>query len=85
MRLHGVILPRSLAESAPTIIPAGAFAATVKLVVVIVMNLSGLERSPPLENQPRVRWSGDRRLSIAIIGPLYTRYNKLLSEQQMEL
>lgn len=55
MRLHGIILPTSPAESAPTMIPAGAFAATVKLVVVIVMNLSGLERSPPLENQPRVR------------------------------
>jgi hypothetical protein len=55
MKLHGMILPTSLAESTPTIVPAGAFAAAVKLLIVIVMNLSGLERSPPLENQPGVR------------------------------
>ena len=52
MKLDGIILPTSVAESSPTIVPAGAFCATVKLVIVIVMNLSGLERSPPLENQP---------------------------------
>ena len=58
MKLHGIILPTSLAESTPTIVPAGAFSATVKLVIVIVMNLSGWERSPPFENQPGVRQRG---------------------------
>jgi hypothetical protein len=41
MKLHGIILPTSLAVSTPTIVPAGALAATVKLLIVIVMNLSG--------------------------------------------
>jgi hypothetical protein len=58
MKLHGIILPTSLADSTPTIVPAGAFFATVKLVIVIVMNLSGLERSPPFENQPGARQRG---------------------------
>ena len=52
MKLHGIILPTSLAESTPTIVPAGALRATVKLVIVIVINLSGLERSPPFEISP---------------------------------
>jgi hypothetical protein len=37
MKLHGIILPTSLAVSVPTIVPAGAFWATVKLLIVIVM------------------------------------------------
>ena len=41
MKLHGIILPASLAVSMPTIVPAGALEATCKLLIVIVMNLSG--------------------------------------------
>ena len=41
MKLQGIILPASLAVSTPTIVPAGAFWATVKLLIVIVINLSG--------------------------------------------
>jgi len=41
MKLQGIILPASLAVSMPTIVPAGALEATCKLLIVIVMNLSG--------------------------------------------
>jgi hypothetical protein len=41
MKLQGIILPTSLAVSTPTIVPVGALEATVKLPIVIVMNLSG--------------------------------------------
>jgi len=41
MKLQGIMLPASLAVSIPTTVPAGAFWATVKLLIVIVMNLSG--------------------------------------------
>jgi hypothetical protein len=41
MKLQGIILPTSLAVSTPTIVPAGALWVTVKLLIVIVMNLSG--------------------------------------------
>ena len=41
MKLQGVILPAFPAVSTPTIVPAGALRATVKLLIVIVMNLSG--------------------------------------------
>jgi hypothetical protein len=34
-------VPASVAVSTPTIVPVGAFWATVKLLIVIVMNLSG--------------------------------------------
>jgi hypothetical protein len=41
MKLQGIILPASLAVSTPTRVPVGALGATVKLLIVIVMNLSG--------------------------------------------
>jgi hypothetical protein len=41
MKLQGIILPASLAVSTPTRVPAGALGAAVKLLIVIVMNLSG--------------------------------------------
>ena len=41
MKLHGIILAASLAVSTPTKVPVGALGATVKLLIVIVMNLSG--------------------------------------------
>jgi hypothetical protein len=37
MKLHGITLPASLAVSTPTTVPAGALAAVVKLLIVIVM------------------------------------------------
>ena len=40
IKLQGIITPVSLAVSTPTIVPAGAFWATVKLLIVIVINLS---------------------------------------------
>jgi hypothetical protein len=41
MKLQGIIVPASVAVSVATIVPAGAFWATVILLIVIVMNLSG--------------------------------------------
>ena len=41
MKLQGIIVPAFVAVSTPTIVPAGALAATVILLIVIVMNLSG--------------------------------------------
>ena len=41
MKLQGVVLPAFPAVSTPTTVPAGALGATVKLLIVIVMNLSG--------------------------------------------
>lgn len=41
MKLQGTIVPASLAVSVPTIVPVGALRATVKLLIVIVINLSG--------------------------------------------
>jgi len=49
MKLHGIILPTSLAVSTPIIVPAGALWVTVKLLIVIVMNLSGGAISLPNE------------------------------------
>src|SRR6516165_1343506 len=37
MKLHGIMPFASLAVSTPTTVPAGALAATVKLLIVIVM------------------------------------------------
>ena len=37
IKLQGIITPVSLAVSTPTIVPAGAFWATVKLLIVIVI------------------------------------------------
>ena len=37
MKLQGITLPASFAVSTPTIVPEGAFSATVKLLIVIVM------------------------------------------------
>jgi hypothetical protein len=41
MKLQGIIPPASPAVSTPTIVPVGAFRDTVKLLIVIVINLSG--------------------------------------------
>jgi hypothetical protein len=38
MKLQEIVLPGSLAVSTPTTVPAGAFWATVKLLIVIVMS-----------------------------------------------
>ena len=41
MKLHGMMFPvESLAVRTPTVAPVGALAATVKLLIVIVMDLS---------------------------------------------
>ena len=42
MKLQGITLPTSLAVSTPIIVPVGALRATVKLLIVIGMNLSAL-------------------------------------------
>jgi hypothetical protein len=41
VKVLGIMLPAFVAVSIPTTVPAGAFWATVKLLIVIVMNLSG--------------------------------------------
>jgi hypothetical protein len=41
MKLQGIIPPTSRAVSTPTVVPVGALAATVKLLIVIGINLSG--------------------------------------------
>jgi hypothetical protein len=41
MKLQGIILPASVAVSTPIIVPVGALGGTVKLLIVIVINLSG--------------------------------------------
>jgi hypothetical protein len=41
MKLQGIILPASAAVSTPIIVPVGALGGTVKLLIVIVINLSG--------------------------------------------
>jgi hypothetical protein len=41
MKLQGIILLASPAVSTPTIVPAAALGDTVKLLIVIGMNLSG--------------------------------------------
>ena len=41
MKLQGIMLPASVAVSTPTIVPVCALEATVRLLIVIVMNLSG--------------------------------------------
>jgi hypothetical protein len=41
MKLQGIILLASVAVSTPIIVPLGALGGTVKLLIVIVMNLSG--------------------------------------------
>jgi hypothetical protein len=44
MKLHGIILPvASVAVSTPTVAPVGALAATFKLLIVIVINLSAAQ------------------------------------------
>jgi len=44
VKLHGMmLLAASLAPSTPTIAPVGALAATVKLLIVIVMDLSAAQ------------------------------------------
>jgi hypothetical protein len=44
MKLHGMILPAaSLAVRTPTLAPVGALAATLKLLIVIVMDLSAAQ------------------------------------------
>jgi hypothetical protein len=78
MKLHGMIVPLSfIAVSAPTTVPAGAFAATFKLLIVIVMNLSISERDAPL-NHPGIA-RGDRRSGISIdaFAALYTFFRNL--------
>ena len=58
MKLQGIILLASPAVSAPTIVPAGALGATVKLLIVIGMNLSGGAKS--LLNECSARsWSAE--------------------------
>jgi hypothetical protein len=41
MKSQGITLPASVAVSTPTIVPVGALEATVKLLIMIVMNFSG--------------------------------------------
>jgi hypothetical protein len=64
MKLQGIILPESVAVSTPTIVPVGALRATVKLLIVIVMNLSRSERGLP-PNSPRC--SLKRRSALWIV------------------
>ena len=74
MKLQGIMLPASIALSIPTTVPAGTFWATVKLLIVIVMNLSGGAislsktnvgyRSWSIETGPPSRRSIDMNLAI---------------------
>ena len=41
MKLQGIILLASVAVRTPIIVPVGALGSTVKLLIVIVINLSG--------------------------------------------
>jgi hypothetical protein len=41
MKLQGIMLLASLAVSTPTIVPVGALKGTVKLLIAIVIKLSG--------------------------------------------
>ena len=81
MKLQGIILPASLAVSMPTIVPAGALEATCKLLIVIVMNLSGGAislsktnvgyRSWSIETGPPSRRSIDMNLGICLVYTIY--------------
>jgi hypothetical protein len=63
MKLHGIILPTSLAVSTPTIVPVGPFRDTVKLLIVIGMNLS----TCPASRHRKPARCRDRNQLIAII------------------
>jgi hypothetical protein len=78
MKLQGIILPESVAVSTPTIVPVGALRATVKLLIVIVMNLSRSERGLP-PNSPRCSLKRRSALGIVIFARcyIYTYYNNL--------
>ena len=63
MKLQGIILPASLAVSMPTIVPAGALEATCKLLIVIVMNLSG-GAIRPLNESGAAFWNAGTAVSF---------------------
>jgi hypothetical protein len=46
IKLHGTIIPASHAVSTPTIVPLGALDGTVKLLILIVTNLSAMALGP---------------------------------------
>jgi hypothetical protein len=82
MKLHGTVVPfAAIATNVPTTVLVGALSGTVKLLIVIVMNLSG-GRNVARHRNHRCSLSGDRWLSIAIIGASYTHFQKLSSKQQ---
>jgi hypothetical protein len=80
MKLHGIILPTSLAVSTPTIVPAGAFWATVKLLIVIVINLSGWSVARHSKSTRICRAEGVNAINACI----YTHYNNVVNRNDCE-